>query len=952
MPVAIRIACFLCVLGIAASATAQPLVPLEEDILSPLLPTGILPHDVTLDGRLAYLWRMADDTEVIHIIGDFQLTVGDRKLSADQAVAWMSARRYEERDYRSFEVFLYRNARVTEAAGTTTEGPLLFVTLSSFGDVTVSADRRTFSSSAETTLYHDAASVRDTVRARSFGEALAVTAPLTVVPQPTRVPPPPPVFSFSADEVTVAKIDDDHSVMSLRGQTSVFSGPTPDGSTLELQADAAVLFVVSTGSDAGGVVPLIEGGGGGVEAVYVEGDIRLHLGDRTIRAERAYYDLVENKALILDAVAFSMLPDRNLPIYVRAARIHQLSEREYAADKAMLTTSEFHTPHYHIGAERLELVDNRMRGLFDDGSGLSRASYKIEHATLRLSNVPILYWPRAAGNVAVSESALRRVSAGHDDVFGTRVETKWDFFSLLSFEPPEGTTAELTVDYFSDRGLALGLDVDYERDTYFGLARGYTIDDDGKDSLGALRDNDPDKSARRRVTWRHRHYLPDDWELTLELSHISDRAFLEEFFETEFDTDKDQETLVYLKKQRENWAFTALGQWRLNDFDTQTERLPDFSFRVVGEPVGRFGSWYSENRAGFVRYRAAPKELLFLLTEGSDGPSSGATARVDSRQEIGFPFSLGPVKLVPFVSLRASAWDDTPRDRFFGNDQGGGRGRFMATYGLRSGMYLSRVFPDAYSQLFDVSGIRHIIHPEVVAWGSHGNLDSDELFPFDKNVEGIDDFDGLLVAVRQRLQTKRGPVDERRIVDWIKLDLEFGLFNDGRSEDITNGYVSYTRPEESVSRNFINAAFTWRVSDATVLLSEMNYDLNDREVDVFDIAVQVDRSPRFSYGIDYRFIDETNSNLLGFGMNYKVDRKHTLAFREAFDLQRGRTLDFTVAYIRKYPRWYVGLIFELDEAEDNAGLSLTFWPEGLPRTAVGTRRFTGLATSTAMQDNR
>ena len=35
--------------------------------------------------------------------------------------------------------------------------------------------------------------------------------------------------------------------------------------------------------------------------------------------------------------------------------------------------------------------------------------------------------------------------------------------------------------------------------------------------------------------------------------------------------------------KKENWAFTTLVQWRLLDFLTQTEHLPDFGFYWIGE---------------------------------------------------------------------------------------------------------------------------------------------------------------------------------------------------------------------------------------------------------------------------------------------------------------------------------------------------------------------------------
>ena len=131
----------------------------------------------------------------------------------------------------------------------------------------------------------------------------------------------------------------------------------------------------------------------------------------------------------------------------------------------------------------------------------------------------------------------------------------------------------------------------------------------------------------------------------------------------------------------------------------------------------------------------------------------------------------------------------------------------------------------------------------------------------------------------------------------------------------------------------------------------MNYDLNDADLDILNVSMAVERTPRLSYLIGYRFIDESESNLLGFDLNYKLTEKHSLAFRESFDLDRGETLDFTVALIRKHPRWFSAISFNLDESEDDFGVSLSIWPEGLPQAALGSRRFTGLAQTTRLQND-
>ena len=61
--------------------------------------------------------------------------------------------------------------------------------------------------------------------------------------------------------------------------------------------------------------------------------------------------------VMLDATLASVDEVRNVPVYMRAAEIRQLARGEFAAKKVEFSTSEFYTPHYHIGASEAYLRD-------------------------------------------------------------------------------------------------------------------------------------------------------------------------------------------------------------------------------------------------------------------------------------------------------------------------------------------------------------------------------------------------------------------------------------------------------------------------------------------------------------------------------------------------------------------------------------------------------------------
>jgi len=985
---------------LCAGATQHPTTaPYEMDDPSrPLLPTGISESDVEMEGKFAYTWQQ-DGVSTVMYRGRFELFMERRRLSADEAVIWLSTGHYKGRRYQILDVFLWQNAEIREPGGTVSTSPVFLLKVQTFGKVLLQADATSLEPQGNTPLYEQASDTRKLIEAREA--AIDQLVPEQAKDKPHPGEEPSPIQIKSADgRAMLPVLDKGPKRVSYRSKElevnvkkgiviaigDVYLTQTGGGPAdlLEIYADAAVLFLAegmiqqseellgNVGAEAaekGGARSRGEGIGqeeadrddgtlatepktptaaasGMVQGAYLEGDVVLSRGERMIRASQLYYDFQNNRALILDAVMRAMAPERGVPVYVRAERVRQLSTTEYAATQAKITSSEFHTPHYHIGAERVYLRDRTTRDSSGQIVGLGAGTYEMHDPTFNIGGVPVAYWPYTEGDFKLSETSLRSVRAGYSDDFGATFETKWYMFNLLGMRQPEGYDAWLNLDYYTKRGPGVGINLDYERDDYYGLFRSYYIYDKGEDDLGPFRDEDPSTEHRGRITWRHRQYLPKDWELTLEASYISDPGFLEEYETSEFFEGKEQETLIYAKKQKDHWAFTALAQWRVLDFLTQTEHLPDFGFHLLGQDVGGIATAFSESHAGIVRYRPDNRRLFDRHRFDDNTEKSDLTPRVDERAEIDVPVPLGPVKFVPFSTARGSFWDSGP------TEEGGSLWRGYLNYGARAGTYLSRVYPDVTSRLFDINGIKHIIKPDVAFWFAHSNLSSMDLYPFDQGVETIDDFDGVTVGLRQRWQTKRGGPGRWRIVDLLTFDLEVGAFQDGRSDEFTHGDTFMSRPENSITANYINGNLNYRLSDTTAFLWDFNWDMDGGEMDVTNVSIAVERSPRLSYFFGWRYIRETDSNLLGLGANYRLNAKHTLAFRTYYDIEVGRAADWAVTVVRKLPRWYLALSLGYDGVKEDWNISLAAWPEGLPEATLGTRRFTGLARTTGIRPQK
>ncbi len=956
----------------------------DAPAMEPLLPPGISDFNLELYGKYAYLWQLVDGTQVVEVLGDFSGRMGQHRLSSRDAVIWFRPVDWNGRRYYDAEIYLWQNAEVTQPTGTVENGPALLVTLRTFGKLMLNLDSQSRVDDSDSELYHEASIARQLLFAVPADEAESSETPVLVSPTLEQLkllaPKVRKKVSYRGDQL----FHEQHagkSVIITYGNVYISQGsPAQSGEYLELRADAAVVYLqgenvagalpgmidesrekkkkkddgaaleTTTQADSPQDEPTLTGedqpsdldaAEKWVSAVYLEGDVVLTRGDRMIRADKLFYDFENNKALILDVVTRALEPSRGLPIYVRAEQIRQLNTTTYQATRAQITTSEFHTPHMAIGAREVTFEDITPRDAKGDIVGVMAGRYVARDTTLRSDGRPLAYWPYSAGTFSQDRQAFRRATFGYNSDFGGRLETDWHLFNLMGVQAPEGYDANLHLDYFTRRGPGVGLDVDYQRDDYYGLFRGYFIRDSGTDDLGPVRGGEPDHENRGRALLRHRQILPKGWELTLEGSYISDDQFLESYYRNEFENAKDQESLLRLLKRQDNWQYSVIANWRVNEFDTQTERLPDNRFTLIGEPLGENATMYSDNRLGVVRYRRDERDVFTTQDRFDNLGTTGSVLRGDTRQEAQFPLpDLGPIKLTPFISARGTAWDDQPRS------QGdGGTARGLVDYGIHANMVASRVYENVRSELFDLNKIRHVVKSDLTAFNGHSNKDPLELTPFDSGVEDVADFGGVVMGLRQRWQTKRGGPGRWRTVDWIVLDLEAGFFRNSESDENTHGDFIMARPEDSISSNFIAANFQYRISDTTMFVYDGVYDANRNNMGTSAIALAVEREPRLSYFLGWRYIHDTNNSLVVFGSNYKLSEKHILAFRETYDVDLGRNYSTELVYIRKWPRWYTAISFDMDRALEDVGVNLTIWPEGAPQFGVGSKRYTGLTDS-------
>jgi hypothetical protein len=241
------------------------------------------------------------------------------------------------------------------------------------------------------------------------------------------------------------------------------------------------------------------------------------------------------------------------------------------------------------------------------------------------------------------------------------------------------------------------------------------------------------------------------------------------------------------------------------------------------------------------------------------------------------------------------------------------------------------------SDLLDIHRLRHIIEPELNVFASTANVGQDRIFIYDPETDAINDVTAVQLALRQRWQTKRGGPGRWRNADVFALNLYLNYFANQPSNRFRDpvdfrGLYFYGMPEASVARNSANADATWRLSDSTAVLADVEQNLDKVRLASAGIGVAVSRDTRLSYFVGTRYIADLDSNIITLEANYKLDDKYSIAAVQSLDLAQNKDVFYAFSLIRSMDTISFTAQIYYDQATGNKGFSFTLQPLGLGRT--------------------
>jgi hypothetical protein len=721
--------------------------------------------------------------------------------------------------------------------------------------------------------------------------------------------------------------------------------------------------------------------------VYMEGNVVFREATRVIHAEKMYYDMTQHVGTILGADV--LMPVRRFEglLRLRAEIVQQIDHDHFTAQNAFLTSSRLGDPAYRLQASDIYF---EQQPVIDPATGrqavdpvthqpLHDATSTSWNNVLYLGDVPLFYWPVMTKDLNDPAFLLHHFAYKSDGVFGTQILTDWNLYELLAIRhPPAGTQWDLTLDYMSQRGFGFGTTFPYHGDNFLGvkgptagLLDSFAISDRGFDNLGIDRPHVlPDVSFRYRFLWQHREQLPDGFQVTAEVGAISDRNFLQQYFNREWNELKDQTTDVELRRTQGNVTWNLFGQVRLDDFFTQTQWLPRFDHYWLGQSlVADRLTWFEHSSLGYAQFRTCtlpnPAEGDVAVSHLPWEPSNFQGGRLLSRHEFDWPIEVQGMKVVPYVLGELGYW---------GEDlQGQAMNRAYYQAGLRADLPVWSVDPTVESALWNVHGLAHKIDFQAEFWHSDSNqrmtnlplydpLDDNQIqafrrrmvvetfgipavlppltegppLPFDErlyalrsgmagwvtapSMEIADTLTALRLAVDQRWQTKRGPPDDRHIIDWIVLNSEVTLFPDP------------TRDNFGSVAGLWDYDFRWNVGDRLTVISDGIFDFFPQGQKVVTLGAVLTRPPRGSIYAGFRMVDgPVKDDSLGFSYSYWMSPKWISMMGTSVDLTDTKNVGLSLRVMRVGESLLISGNFNVDPVHNTYGYGIAVEPRFMPK---------------------
>ena len=695
--------------------------------------------------------------------------------------------------------------------------------------------------------------------------------------------------------------------------------------------------------------------------VYAEGDVIIVQKDTLTGVEnkaycrKLYFDFLNRKGVMLDGWVKFYETRGEQYLYITAEEIRQLATDEANTTRlrllgARFTNDEYGRPMLHMDARTID-IEQKRKQVPRYTRGKTVLNFVAKNVFAKVRDIPFFYLPFVSAS-SKNRYFLQSFRTGHSSKYGTFVLTKWDL-NKLGLLDNDWSKLSLRLDEYSERGLGVGFDFEYARKDYRGFIEGYFIHDSGKDRVGDWRLKPEDRN-RGRIHAVHMQDLGNGWKANLEISKLSDRGFLSEFYEDDFDEGVDQDTQMFIWRRSGHTKLSLMGRVEINDFITTTEYLPRLRASALAWPMLNDFVYVSFDSQIANMRRDYDKAFPF---------SDDRMVRGDINTEFTTPFSLGIFRFKPFLGLRGTFYDATW-------SEGGGVGRFSGYSGMKVATQFSRVYENVLGQ----KRLRHVLRPYVQLYDVFENTRNPMRLIQADSVDLEDKRSVWTLGVRQVFQTKRGEPGRERSFDALTIDLQLNFFTD--DDDPLAFFVNPPGLRNTAFKRGLRFTdnfkgdIEWNLYDNLTVFGGWEYNLDTDRVDVYDCGFHLRPSARSYLKIRNYFvrndgtsnyssfmnifpaeIDRDNTffpygpitdfrkrNVLQVNFGWETGEKWAFAIESEYDFENSRSLEHSFIVRRYFHHWVMDVGVKYDHDDRDTTISVSFSPREVARSFVKTQR--------------
>lgn len=470
---------------------------------------------------------------------------------------------------------------------------------------------------------------------------------------------------------------------------------------------------------------------------------------------------------------------------------------------AKLSTCEYvEDDHEHysinVGTVKINPPSDAPKDLFKYNADIGDHSMWAYNCTMEVAGVPV-FWMPVMYKPTDEAWGFFQVRAGKD--------SDWGYFLLISkkfqiLDYPN-TTTKFMLDFYSGRGIAVGNETQVRTEKsetnlfVYGLRDAHPYGLSNKDNEDAINDSRRLEIPKDRYDLRLNNvtHLTPRLDFRGQVEKLSDINFLKDYFNDRYQTDPQPSTFASLEYQFDRFSAGLLVRPRINNFNTEVQRLPEFRIDIPRQELWNNIYYQGQNSIDYFKtsWRKYDKDRT---TGNLIDPENYDSGRLDSLHVLYYPVSLDWLNLIPRAGVRLTGYSkisgtdvseddlgnmfalDSPDATTTSPDvdinnydpKSSARVRFIGELGLEANTKIYRSWQNTKNAFWQLDGLRHVMVPYTnYVFIPDPSLKSDKILYYD-DIDRITKENFVRLGLQNRLQTRKGTYGAETIYNWMTLE--------------------------------------------------------------------------------------------------------------------------------------------------------------------------------------